>query len=93
MTSKLLTKGSGQILAKLWLLCLVCLNSHTTDLAFKGCIRRRDLAIQWLNCRQTCYLMHLVKNLGEVWGCGINLITFFSSFLCSSSMCLSSNWQ
>lgn len=64
MTSKLLTKGSGQALAKLWLLCLVCFDSHTTDLAFKAFLRREDLTIQWLNYRQTCYIMHLVKSLG-----------------------------
>lgn len=63
VTSKLLTKGSGQILAKLGLLCVVCLNSHAINLAFKAFLRREDLTIQWLNYRQTCYFMHLVSNL------------------------------
>lgn len=89
MTSKLLTKGSGQILAVLQLLCLVCLASHKTDLAFKA-ILRKDITREWFNYRQMCHLVHLVNNPGGGVGVWKKSCTFFSSFFCGSGMCLSS---
>lgn len=43
MTTKSWTKESGQILAVLLQLCLVCLNSLITDFAFKAFLRKEGL--------------------------------------------------
>lgn len=43
MTTKSLTKASGWILAVFLQLCLVCLNSLTTDFVFKAFLRKEGL--------------------------------------------------